>query len=374
MASSPWANIMNQGQGRLPVAPDAALRVVLSITCSLSIIGSVIIIISYIGFKSLRTTPRQILLHISIMDLGVGISNLVGLCVNFNQYYFNIENATFNENGWPILNDVTPAVRTSCIVQAATAVYFTVGSFLWTISMAIYLYLRIVHYQTYYAAKCSYIGSIVICYTFPLLFMIWKLLTHRLGYAPYSTEGWCGDKLINLTTGQRQTLLNFIGYEMWVLLAFILLPILYVAILCYIYQELKISQKALNISKDRFWTAVHNLDYKLLLIPLAFLLLRVWSLIDSIIYVYAGQTLQDNVHKPFVYLSGIGDSGQGFVNGILFILLTKKVRQKIIPCNLLWEKKKRNDTSEYLPIVSGIQKEKMEKKPSLLTPTQSLST
>lgn len=59
------------------------------------------------------------------------------------------------------------------------------------------------------------------------------------------------------------------------------------------------------VSSERFWNAVHSLDFKLLLIPLAFLLLRIWSFIEAIVYIYMGEHLPDTVHHVIIYLSVI---------------------------------------------------------------------
>ena len=222
--------------GKVPIVPTPNLRAVLATVCCLSIVGSLVIILSYVGFKSLRTKPRLILVHLSVMDFGVAVSNLVGLCVNFDSYYINYSNITY-KNGVPLPNDPGSAVNIACIAQACFADYFTVGSFMWTISMAVYLYLRIVHYQEPRSANASYYSAIAACYSLPFVFVLWKLLTHRLGFSPFGSEGWCGDKLIDVQTGKPQILMDFISYQIWVLLTFILVPVLYISVLCYIYQE-----------------------------------------------------------------------------------------------------------------------------------------
>ncbi len=63
------------------------VRVVVGITCTLSIIGSLLIILSYLCFRDLRSRARLILVHISIMDCGVGLSNLIGAWVYFDRFY-----------------------------------------------------------------------------------------------------------------------------------------------------------------------------------------------------------------------------------------------------------------------------------------------
>ena len=221
-----------------PVIPDVALRSVLGATCFLSILGSLAVILTYFGFKSLRTTPRLILAHLSFMDMGVGLANLVGICVNFDSDYFpNPSSLDSYEFGLPKLSNVSPVIHYSCMVQGIAAIYFTLGSFLWTISMAVYLYLRIVHHQLPGAARRALFLCTIISYTLPIGMILWKGLTHRIGYSPFSSEGWCGDQLIDLSTGKRQVLMDFFGYQVWILLIFIIVPVLYVSVLSFIYQE-----------------------------------------------------------------------------------------------------------------------------------------
>ena len=109
------------------------------------------------------------------------------------------------------------------------------------------------------------------------------------------------------------------------------------------------------IPRKQFWRAVNVLEYKFLSIPIAFFLLRMPTCIINLLYVYIdiGQ-----IPQPLVYLSvskqhlvyvhyffisahifgiaivccvqGVGDSGQGFVNVVLFVLLTKPVRDAFL--------------------------------------------
>ena len=65
----------------------------------------------------------------------------------------------------------------------------------------------------------------------------------------------------------------------------------------------QLKRSTMFVSSERFWIAVHNLDFKLLLVPVAFLLLRIWSFIEAVVYIYMGQHLPDGLHHWMVYLS-----------------------------------------------------------------------
>ena len=209
------------------------LRGVVAATCLLSAAGSLLIISTYLFITSLRSAARLILVHLSVMDAGVATANLIGVLVNFNRYYYT---GKYRWNGYPLSANVSGPVDAACVTQAAFAVYFTSGSFMWTLGMAFYLYMRIVHHRRVSAKYVLYLIT-VLCYAFPLLPTLWKLFTNRLGYTPFSATGWCGDKYINLETGKISYLLQIISYDVWVYLIYVMVPILYTSAYLHIRQE-----------------------------------------------------------------------------------------------------------------------------------------
>ena len=42
------------------------------------------------------------------------------------------------------------------------------------------------------------------------------------------------------------------------------------------------------IPKDKLWTAVHNVDFKFILVPITFIFLRIWTCILTVVLVYIG--------------------------------------------------------------------------------------
>lgn len=313
---------------------NTGVRAVVGTTCCLSILGSLLITLSYLCFKNLRSRTREILLHVSLMDMGVGLANLIGLSVYFDRYLYNSAHAN-------------TTVATLCRAQAFCAAYFTYGSILWTISLAVYLYFLIIHHQTRMAIfflRFSYI----FCYGLPFLVSLWFVLTKRLGYSPYDSAGWC--TLVNKdpVTGDVSIFVTVFGNDLWIYLAILLITVLYIVIRTFVHNELKESKE--HVSNRRYWKALQNVDYKFMLIPVAFIILRIWTCIVNILYLYAAvdqHKVPDWIDKTLIYLSGIGDSGQGFANAILFVVFTKNVRKsfyKWICC-----KRGESEDSQQLP-------------------------
>ena len=215
-----------------PFPKDAPMRAVVGVSCGLSILGSILIILSYILFKKRRTRAREILLHISLMDLGVALANLIGLSVYFDRYYsYHLYVNTSSE--------VPSYIDGLCKTQAFFAIYCTHASVLWTIALAGFLYFVIV-YQESPIATYFLRSSYIFCYAVPFLVTMWLVLTKRLGYSPFDSSGWCS-LIVTVafdSEGQSYRQINLvttiIGYDLWVYLAFVTIPIFYLSIRCHL--------------------------------------------------------------------------------------------------------------------------------------------
>ena len=197
------------------VHKNDGVRAVVGITCLLSMTGSLLIIASYVFYKELRTRVRLILVHLSVMDFGVGLANFIGATVYFDEYYIS---------GGGVVSD---AVSVSCKAQAFVALFCTNSSVLWTIMLAVYLYFLIVHAESALARYSFYFFG-TLCYLLPLVVGVWLLCTNRLGSSPRDSSGWC--TVIVTTEGDIDLLVSVVGYDMWILLTMVIVPFLYIAI------------------------------------------------------------------------------------------------------------------------------------------------
>lgn len=212
---------------------STGLRAVVGLTSALSIVGSLLIILSYICFKDLRTKAREILTHISIMDLGVAVSNLVGIGINFSHYYDESCNHKYNAAHHEC--NVSSLIHALCIVQGGFASAFTIGSVLWTICLAMYLYLLISLKGTR-EAKIFVKVAYVFCYVMPVGIVVWLTLTNRIGFSPYESSAWCSTLFV-LPHKKSDIMAATFGYNLWILLTFVLIPVLYISSHMYIRDE-----------------------------------------------------------------------------------------------------------------------------------------
>lgn len=102
--------------GALPM--DDKVRTFILISSSLSIIGCLFIIFSFVLFRDSRKCGRRLLFMLSLADLGLAVSWLAGVVINLH----------------------TPGVSTPCIAQGYAMEFFRLSSFMWTGCFAIHLY------------------------------------------------------------------------------------------------------------------------------------------------------------------------------------------------------------------------------------------
>ena len=207
------------------------LRAIVGVTCVLSIIGSSIIILSYILFRDLRTNARLILVHLSLSDLGVSLANLCGDSIYFGQYFKRTKGSS---------GTLTPLrFEYLCKTQAFIAHYFTISSVLWTLMLATYMYAvttklsRLSKKENRWFNICSCITS----YGVSLGNCVWLLLTHRLGYSPANTSGWCGTIMWKVDKREVDYMAIVLGYDIWIGLTCVFIVVIYLALVFYVRQE-----------------------------------------------------------------------------------------------------------------------------------------
>ena len=155
---------------------NVALRVVVAFTCSLSMIGALLIVLSYIFLKSIRTKTRQIIVHLSIADFGTACANFIGATVYFDYYILKCR-ASCNNTFPGIPCD---AVENLCTAQAFFANYFTIVSVLWTLSLSVYIHCLVVHSGMMRTHSMVIYFSYCFCWGMPLVISVWLLSTSKL--------------------------------------------------------------------------------------------------------------------------------------------------------------------------------------------------
>ena len=163
-------------------------RVVTIVVCLLSVIGSLLIVLSFCCSRELRTKLRSYVLFISLMDIMYSSANLVGASIDFGRYLNKTRLGEWRFNPPPTWDAV-------CVAQGAFAVYGTLASVLWTVCMAVYLYFGVLCYlKERYERMLHgiYYSSHLISWLLPLYIIAWALGMGQIAYTPWgSFGGWC---------------------------------------------------------------------------------------------------------------------------------------------------------------------------------------
>lgn len=217
------------------------LRIVVGITCFSSLLGSLLIILSYVLFKDLRTRARLILVHLSIADFGVAASNLFGEAYHFDNHF-----------NWT-LNELTPiSVNRLCKAQAFVAHFSTISSVLWTMALAAFMYIVVTKLKEVMADDKWFMKfSYLFCYGMSLVVSVWMVCTEKLGFSPLGTAGWCGTIIrklelfnsseVGVKGGDIDYMTAVFGYDIWIILTFVFIIVTYLSLHLYMRQEVSVT-------------------------------------------------------------------------------------------------------------------------------------
>lgn len=218
---------------------DIGVRAATSVTCSLSIIGSLMIIFSYILFRNLRTRARYILVHLSITDLVLAVSNLVGVVSSSDISGLDPSSNKLANRSHKIDDSIL------CKVQGFLTLYSTISSVLWTILLAILVFILVTAGTPKRITKFLMRFCYALCYGLPLLPSLWALLTGLVGYAPLQAAGWCTLKshqvylVENVYCAEINVYANILGYNLWIVMAFVVISVTYFSIHCHITNKVR---------------------------------------------------------------------------------------------------------------------------------------
>lgn len=215
---------------------------VAAVTCALSVIGSISIILSYVFYKELRNKAREVIVHISLMDLMAASANLIGIIINFDARLYHPHGSV------QPLPEHYDTYNRLCIAQAAFGMYGTLASILWTLAIAVYFYIRIMADNSQVTKRSVYFYYII-CYGLPLVMVIWFVTTGRLGYSPVGGSGWCS--LITVTDMiERDTFTLFFGSSLWIYATFVLIPVIALSLTVHLRMKVNDNYGVLFITKS----------------------------------------------------------------------------------------------------------------------------
>ena len=207
-----------------------SLQIICGVVCVLSLLGSLAIVLTYALLKEIRSKARELLVHVSLMDIMYTAANFIGMMIPYRDHMHSCDdnstscNSTSNRNYERI-----------CAAQAFFAVYGTVGSILWTLALAVYLYYRMVSRDDSVTRRLVRV-LYVVCYALPLYVSLWLLLDHHMGYPhnALSGAGWCS------VHENTKDLVILMTYDIWIWIGIIILIPLYLVIHVHIREQVSV--------------------------------------------------------------------------------------------------------------------------------------
>ncbi|XP_040007908.1 G-protein coupled receptor 157 isoform X1 [Xiphias gladius] len=275
-------------------------QVVVLCSCALSFLGSSLIILTYIIWPDLRTTPRRLLVCLSVSDWLSAVS-----------YAFGV---------WRVFS--TDSL--DCVVQGAISTFANTSSFFWTMGIAVYLYVFIVRSSQRVADSLVLVFHLV-SWGVPLIITVAAVSLNKIGYdASEVSVGWCWVKI----HAPDRILWMLLTGKIWEFLAYLTLPVLYILIKRHIHiAHAALSEYRPILANRPLSSSFSSMaDRKLTLIPVIFIVLRIWSTVRFILLLAGSSARQSPV---LVTLHGIGNTSQGAANCIMFVLFTQPIRTRL---------------------------------------------
>ena len=285
-----------------------------------SIFGALFIILAYLAYPEHRTRARLFLLFIAIADFFTAV--FYGIALIWSLTDVNYSSCTPKKSSFQLW---------SCIIQSFIDLFFPLASFFWTIILGFHIIFAISS-KSYFKRKPIFVTLLLIGWGVPFLISFTALFMNILGPGTSTTSaGWCFINYHVLTTTKSgindfNWLLEFLFAKMWDIFALLIVTIIYPLLFIRVFY-LKYRSNV-NIALP---------DLKLILIPCAFLLLRIWGDIrwaKGVLTNNSTSTPYDNLcenlfEKFFAFAQAIGDPGQGWANAILYLVFTKVIRDSI---------------------------------------------
>ncbi len=197
-------------------------------SCSLSVLGSLLIVFSYWRWREMRTGSRSILTFLAIADFFTAAGYIIAGS-NYKYYY-----------GQPEASVECVRFQQICEMQSFITTWSSMSSFAWTAYLAIYLYLTIVRGRTQLANRMTPFVHVV-AWLFPYVIVYSLLAKRRLGFSSVAVSNWCFIRTPH-SVHRREVPSDVIAEVMlagklWEFLTYCLVVVLYALIKIHIRRE-----------------------------------------------------------------------------------------------------------------------------------------
>ena len=192
-------------------------RGIFATSAILSIFGSLLILITYNGYKDIQSPARHIIACLSLADLFTVLVNFYGVFTKPGGY-----------------REIT------CILQSFIGGGAAMSSYLWTMVLAIYLYVGLVKDNSEILEKLLHPWFHLLCWLLPLGINIVALFLNKLGNgSDRISSGWCWIKISSNEERLDQLIWMIIDGEGILVLTLIVIFVLYISIKIHLKKKVR---------------------------------------------------------------------------------------------------------------------------------------
>lgn len=297
-----------------------AVRWICVISCVLSVLGSLAIIIAYARYPKLRKPARHLLLWLSVADLFTALIYIITIIGCYD------------------CKNCAPGIK---LLTAILGIFWPVASFLWTDCIAIYIFGASYQKKWVNPTKRLFFVFHILSWIFPLILVLIIITMYFVNKEDIEltseyTGGWCW-----VTKFKTQ----LIGGKAIEIFSYIFLFIVYFSTYCRLRKIKKFKKRQNNLISNQTdndqsrrsavtnFSSNHNkineLLTRLTLIPLIFIILRSFGTL-RVLLVYFEAIKQDGIFDNILQIGqAFCDPLQGFCNAVLFLLCVSAVRETI---------------------------------------------
>lgn len=265
---------------------NVALSAVQGVVTFLSVVGSVLLILSYIVLRPLRTKSRLLIAHLAAANFLLALPNFLSVFMDFRTKFkfdtaagspanatgfINVSNITNITNSLTcsgqdhLFDTTTHSYCGLCVYLQFFSIFGVVATIFWTVCVCVHYFVLVFYWDTKLASRMAYMYY-VIAWPVPLGISLWLLLHNWLGFEPtYSTVN-CGIRTSCVphhrpyhfkssydAENWNRIIGVVFGLKIWQLMAFLTLPCLFVAIQ---YRNRRNVSTKLDISTKSMWLCV----------------------------------------------------------------------------------------------------------------------
>ena len=226
-----YLSCSNDNKSSIALGGGPAIASIISST--LSCLGSVLIVYTYLRWRDVRSGSRRVITFLAIADFFIAFGCVLGSS-NYLVYFALNYAESGTEYGCPAFVNI-------CEVQSYLTTWSSISSFVWTSALAFYFYLILVKDRLLLATRLIPWFHVV-AWGFPIAICLPLLITGKLGFAPYTASTWCfiydnQNRHKHLTDKEIGIIL--IAGKFWEILTYAVVIVLYTAIKCHIWKEVR---------------------------------------------------------------------------------------------------------------------------------------